>query len=229
MTALSLANPVLALPLTIGIFLGMRRMEARWPWWPSLLAASCLTALAVSLTGTPYRGYASGTSPLTFLLGPATVALAVPLYRHGLALKHRARPILAGVAAGSVTGMAVSAGVAWALGARPRLILTLMPKAATTPIAVGVIHGLGGLVSLGAAFTVLTGLIGSLLGPPLLRRLGFRSPLAEAVAIGNGASGIGTARMLRESDWKGSVSSLAMALTGILITLLALLVRLGGR
>ncbi len=209
------------LAITLGAYQVGIRIERRYPMVPAILWTVVLLAAILPLAGVSDSLFAHKISLLTVVLGPATVALAVPVYRHREILKRAKKPILSGIVGGSIVGMMVSGGLAFLWPAPHWLVNTVIPKAATTPIAMGVLHQLGGNVSLGTALTVMAGLFGAITGPPLLRLLGIKSPMVEGVAMGTSASGIGTARMIRESDIKGSISAVAMALSGIAIAVLA--------
>ena len=209
------------LAITLGAYQVGIRIERRYPMVPAILWTVVLLAAILPLAGVSDSLFAHKISLLTVVLGPATVALAVPVYRHREILKRAKKPILSGIVGGSIVGMMVSGGLAFLWPAPHWLVNTVIPKAATTPIAMGVLHQLGGNVSLGTALTVMAGHFGAITGPPLLRLLGIKSPVAEGMAVGTSASGIGTARMIRESDIKGSISAVAMALSGIAIAVLA--------
>jgi predicted murein hydrolase (TIGR00659 family) len=155
-----------------------------------------------------------------FLLGPATVALALPLYRQLHALR---RSVLA-VAAALVTGSAVASlsamAIAKALGAEPQTVLSMAPKSVTTPIAMGVAEQVGGLPSLTAALVLMTGITGAVVGPWVLDKLKIRDERARGLAMGTASHGIGTARALAESETAGAFSGLAMGLNGVITALL---------
>lgn len=221
---MSLHHSLLLLAMTLGVYQVSLRMERIYPTVPAILWTVALLAIILPLAGVTYAVYAQKTSLLTVVLGPATVALAVPLYRHRDILQRARKPMLSGIGVGGVVGMMVSGGLAFLWRSPHWLVNTVIPKAATTPIATGVLHQLGGNVSIGTALTVMAGLFGAVSGPLLLRLVGVKSPMAEGVAVGTTASGIGTARMIQESDIKGSISAVAMALSGIVISVLAPLI-----
>src|SRR5690606_6532465 len=126
----------------------------------------------------PYADYRRGGDVLIFFLQPATVALGVPLYKHARAIRRAAPAIVAAVGAGAVVGLAGSAGFVWLLGGSGELMRSAMPKSATTPISVELSRLIGGAPELTAVLTVLTGLVGSVVGPWLLKRCGIRADIS---------------------------------------------------
>lgn len=181
---------------------------------PVLIAASGLALLLWS-TGTPYAVYFEGAQFVHFLLGPATVALAVPLYRQRHAIRRSAASIAAAVLAGSAVAAASAVAIAWWLGASRELVLSLAPKSVTTPIAMGIAEQIGGIPTLTAILVVLTGITGSMLGGTVLSVLGVRDARARGVGLGVAAHGIGTARAFGEGPVTGAFASLGMGLSGL--------------
>ena len=155
-----------------------------------------------------------------FLLGPATVALAFPLYRQRARLRALAVPILIAVPTGVATAALAAVGLAALLGADPVTLISLAPKSATAPVAMGISEKLGGLPSLTAVLVISTGIVGAVLGPGLLRTLGPRDEAIRGVAIGLCAHGIGTARCFQEGPVRGAFAGLAMALSAFATALL---------
>ncbi|MDT8421064.1 MAG: LrgB family protein [Desulfuromonadales bacterium] len=168
----------------------------------------------------PYADYARGGDMILFLLGPAVVALALPLYQRRAEIMRRKLPILAGIFAGAVTSIVTAAGTAWILGGSREVVLSLVPKSVTTPIAIGIVEKIGGLVPLTAALVVLTGCLGAVCGPEFCKLIGIRSKAAMGLAVGTAAHGIGTARVLEEDRFAGAVAGLAIGLNGLMTTLL---------
>lgn len=226
------ATPLLGLTLTLAAYLlgdWIYRRAGQHPLLnPVLLAIALLVAL-LTLTDTPYPTYFEGAQFVHFLLGPATVALAVPLYFNFSKLKRLWLPLLGGLLAGSLTAAVSAIGIAWALGASPETLLSLAPKSVTAPVAMGIAEKLGGLASLTAILVVSTGILGAVLGPWALNALRVRDQAVRGFAIGVASHGIGTARAFQESEEAGAFSGLAMGLN-ILATalLLPLVVRVLG-
>jgi predicted murein hydrolase (TIGR00659 family) len=195
---------------------------------PVLVAVAILIAL-LAATGTSYETYFDGAQFVHFLLGPATVALAVPLYEHRAAVRRAALPMAAAVVAGAFTAVATSVGVAWLLGSDPRTLASLAPKSVTTPIAMAISEQIGGLPSLTAAFAIATGICGAVMATPLLDLLRLRDYRARGFAAGMAAHGLGTARAFQVDEMAGTFAGIALALNGLatslLVPLLARLVR----
>jgi len=164
-----------------------------------------------------------------FLLGPATVALAVPLYANFDRLKKNLVPIAGGLVAGSLAAVLSALGIGWALGASRESLLSLAPKSVTTPIAMGIAEKLGGLPSLTAVLVVATGILGAVLARSTLNLLRIEDHAVRGFAVGVAAHGIGTARAFQVSETMGAFAGLAMGLNGLLTAFLfPLLVRLWG-
>ncbi len=197
---------------------------------PILLAVLALMALLL-VTGTPYSTYFEGAQFVHFLLGPATVALAVPLYLNLKKLRRMWLPLLGGLVVGSLTATASAVGIAWLLGGSKQTLLSLAPKSVTAPVAMGIAEKLGGLPSLTAIFVISTGILGAVLGPVVLNWLHVRDQATRGFALGVTSHGIGTARAFQESEQAGAFSGLAMGLnalvTALLLPLLAHLISLG--
>jgi predicted murein hydrolase (TIGR00659 family) len=189
---------------------------------PVVMAALLLVALLLA-TGTPYADYFEGAQFVHFLLGPATVALAVPLWRHRARVRRTLVPMLAGLLAGSLTAIASAVGIAWALGAPPAILASLAPKSTTSPIAMALAEPLGGIPSLAAVMVLLTGVIGGIAVTPLMNALGIRDFAARGFAAGVASHGIGTARAFQVSEEAGTFAGIALGLNGALTALLFLL------
>jgi putative effector of murein hydrolase len=156
----------------------------------------------------------------TLTLGPATVALAVPLHAQRERLRRMLLPLAVALIAGSAAAAASAMAIAWSLGGSKPTLLSLAPKSVTAPIAMGIAERIGGLPSLTAVLVVSTGIVGAVLGPPLLRALKVRDDAVAGFAIGVAAHGIGTARALQISVTAGAFAGLAMGLNGLLTALL---------
>jgi predicted murein hydrolase (TIGR00659 family) len=168
-----------------------------------------------------YERYFAGAQFVHVLLGPATVALAVPLVRQLPRLRRAALPLGAALLAGSVTAIVSAVVVALLLGATPELAYTLGPKSATSPIAMAVSERLGGIPALTAALVIAAGIFGAVFGRYLFMLLGIRSDAARGFALGLASHGIGTARAFQVSPGMGAFAGLAMGLNGALTALLA--------
>ena len=186
---------------------------------PVLIAVVALVAL-LKLTGTDYLTYFEGAQFVHFLLGPATVALAIPLFQQLQQLRKSLLAIVISVTAGSLTAAVSAVAVAWALGASRETLLSLAPKSVTTPIAMGIAEKIGGLPSLTAVLVILTGMTGAMFTTYMLNLLGVKDWRARGLAIGVASHGIGTARAILVHPLAGAFAGLAMGLNGIATALL---------
>lgn len=212
------AGPLLHLTLTVLAYLAgdwiFRRSGRRAVFNPVLLAVLAVIGL-LGATGTDYQTYFAGAQFVHFMLGPATVALAVPLYRNLPLIRRLWLPILVTIATGAAVSATSAVLVARALGASPQAIVSLAPKSVTTPVAMGIAEKAGGLPSLTAALVVLTGVLGAVGGLALLGALGVRDERARGLALGVSAHGIGTARAFQASERTGAFSAVAMGLMAL--------------
>ncbi len=186
---------------------------------PVLIAIAILAGLLWA-TGTPYRAYFQGAQYIHFLLGPATVALALPMYANLARIRRAARAILPAILAGSLVAVVSAMLIARLLGAPREVVLTLAPKSVTTPIAMGIAEQIGGQPSLAAIFVLLTGLTASIVAGPLLKFAGVRDWRAQGLAAGTAGHGIATARMLLLSETAGAFGGLAIGLNGVITAIL---------
>jgi predicted murein hydrolase (TIGR00659 family) len=226
------ASPLLWLTVTLAVYLAgqwlFQRSGGRALFNPVALAIALLVGILLA-TDTPYATYFQGAQFIHFLLGPATVALAIPLYLHWERVRRLLVPILAGLLAGSLTAILSAIGLAALLGASPRTLLSLAPKSVTTPVAMGIAEKIGGLPSLTAVLVILTGVIGAVAAPALLRGLRIHDDAIKGLAIGVAAHGIGTARAFQISTLAGAFAGLAIGLNALLTAVLVpLLARLLG-
>jgi predicted murein hydrolase (TIGR00659 family) len=186
---------------------------------PVLIAVVALVAL-LKLTGTDYLTYFEGAQFVHFLLGPATVALAIPLFQQLQQLRKSLLAIAISVTAGSLIAAVSAVAIAWALGASRETLLSLAPKSVTTPIAMGIAEKIGGLPSLTAVLVILTGMTGAMFTTYMLNLLRVRDWRARGLAIGVASHGIGTARAILVHPLAGAFAGLAMGLNGIATALL---------
>ena len=216
-------DPLLWLALTVVAYALAEALSRRWRRHaaanPVLVAVALLLAVLI-LTGTPYDAYFEGAQFVHFLLGPATVALAVPLHRELRRARARAVPLTAALLAGSTTAVVTAVGIARLLGGSRATLVSLAPKSTTTPVAMGIAEKLGGLPSLTAALVILTGILGGVAGPAVLRLARVRDPSAAGFAMGVASHGIGTARAFQMGEREGAFSGLAMGLNAIVTALL---------
>lgn len=218
------AGPLLWLVLTLGAYsaaFALFKLSGGNPLLNPVAVAVALVVTVLVATGTDYDTYFGGAQFVHFLLGPATVALAIPLWRNLAMVRRMLVPMAAALLAGCVTAMLSAVGIAWLLGASRATLASLAPKSVTMPIAMGVSEQLGGLPSLTAALVMLTGVIGAVTVTPLLDALRVSDPRARGFAAGLAAHGIGTARAFQLSMLAGTFAGIAMGLNGLLTALLA--------
>jgi predicted murein hydrolase (TIGR00659 family) len=213
------ASPLLGLTLTLLAYQGAVKINQHTKGHPLanpvLIAVTGLVALLWA-TGTPYQTYFDGAQFVHFLLGPATVALAIPLYAQLGRLKRMAAPLLIALLAGSLTAAFSAVLIGKLLGATDATLISLAPKSVTTPIAMGIAERLGGLPSLTAVLVILTGILGAVGAQGLYAWMRCRDPAVQGFAMGVASHGIGTARAFQISEQTGAFSALAMGLNGLL-------------
>lgn len=166
---------------------------------PVLVSMALVIAVLVPL-GIGYDEYRQSTTLLNLLLGPATVALAVPLFLNLKRIRQLFWPTLLTLALGGLVATVMGVGLAWAFGAEHMVLMTMAPKSVTSPIAMLVAEQIGGVAALAAVFVLITGVIGAMLGPEMLRRIGVHHPAAQGMALGITAHAVGTARALQEGE-----------------------------
>ena len=212
------ASPLLGLTVTLlayqGAFWLYRRAGFHPLANPVLLAVAALVLL-LHFTGTPYPIYFDGAQFVHFLLGPATVALAIPLYAQLPQLRAMAVPLLAALAIGSITAMLSAVFIGKLFGASEASLLSLAPKSVTTPIAMGIAERIGGLPSLTAVLVIATGILGAVSAKYVYQVLGITDHAVRGFAVGVASHGIGTARAFQVSEQAGAFAALAMGLNGL--------------
>jgi predicted murein hydrolase (TIGR00659 family) len=211
------------LPATVAVYaaaLWLYRRAGASPLVNPVLIAIFIMAVLLRAIGVPYTDYFAGAQPLHFLLGTATVALALPLWRQRETLRRLFAPLLISIAAGSVVAAASAVAIAAAMGASRPTLLSLAPKSVTTPIAIGLAEKIGGLPALAAVLVIVTGAVGAILGRTLLNRIGVSDWRARGLAIGTVSHGIGTARAFQVNETAGAFSALAMGVNGLLTALI---------
>jgi predicted murein hydrolase (TIGR00659 family) len=212
--------------LTIASYLIVKALYRRWPhWWLAPLALTpLLLASAAIFLHTSYHDYIRGTNWLVAMLGPATVAFAVPIYEQRKMVRRYWRVLGLGMLAGTATSVFSSWALATVLGLNGTMRLSLLPRSISTPFAMTISGEIGGAPDLTAVFVVVTGIVGTIVGEILLARLPNYSPLARGALLGVGAHGAGTAKAHEFGPEEGSVAGLAMVLVGLFNVLLTPLV-----
>ncbi|MBI1383954.1 MAG: LrgB family protein [Rhizobiales bacterium] len=217
------ASPLFHLTLTLAAYqagLWIYRRSGLHPLLNPVLLAVLMVAAVLTVSRTPYVDYFEGAQFVHFLLGPATVALAIPLYRQLARVRASWLAILSSIATGSAVAAGSAAGIAYLAGSPAGVIASLAPKSVTAPVAMGIAEQIGGLPSLTAVLVIVTGIIGAMLGPAVLDALGIRDWRARGLAIGTASHGIGTARAFQVNEVAGAFAGLAMGINAIATALL---------
>jgi len=210
-------HPLFGIGITLGAYqLVLAGFEkTRWIFLQPVLV-SMLLVIGVLLTcGLSYAEYRESTEIMGILLGPATVALAVPLYLNLRRIRQLFWPIFTTLVVGGVLATGHCVALRWWFGAEHRVLMTMAPKSVTSPIAMLVAEQIGGVAALAAVFVLITGVIGAIFGPALLSRVGVHSPEARGMSLGVTAHAVGTSVALQESDECGAFAALAMSLMGV--------------
>ena len=218
------ASPLLGLTLTLCAYLAAQWIHVRCRASPLANPVAIAIAIVVAvlmLSGMSYQRYFEGAQFVHFLLGPATVALAIPLARQMPTLRRTFLPLTAALCAGSAGAIVSSALLVLLLGGSATLAATAAPKSATTPIAMAVAERLGGVPALTAILVIGTGIFGAVCARFLFERMGVHSHQVRGFALGVASHGIGTARAFQVSPEMGAFAGLGMGLNGVLTALLA--------
>ena len=217
------ASPLLGLTITLIAYqlaLIVHRRSGNHPLANPVLIAVAVLVCFLMATGTRYETYFAGAQFVHFLLGPATVALAVPLYQHFNKVRAMRWPLIAGLLSGSVTAVVSAVAVARFFGASTASQLSLAPKSVTTPIAMGVAERIGGIPSLTAVLVIVTGILGAVGARYVFDAMKIADPAIRGFAIGIASHGIGAARAFQVNQQSGAFAALAMGLNGALTAFL---------
>ncbi|KUO75031.1 MAG: hypothetical protein APF81_12310 [Desulfosporosinus sp. BRH_c37] len=209
--------------ISIGAYTFSRFLSKRYPH-PLVNVVFLSTALIIMVllsTGISFRQYQPGLNVMTSLLGPATAALAIPLYRNRKILLNNFIPVALGIVLGATANMTTSILAAKLFGLSKVTVVSLVLKSVTVPIAIDISKILSGDPSLTSAFVIATGILGTVLTPILLNLFKVTNPLARGIAYGTTAHGQGTATALLEGPVQGSMSGVAMGLAAIFTSFLA--------
>ena len=228
-TWLSLAqgSPLPWLVLTLIVYLAAMAVYKKSGNRPTLIPVFTGVVVIVGIlmvTGTPYETYRSGVSLLGLMIGPATVALAIPLYAQRERIKELWLPISVALFVGCLVALFSALGIAWLFGGSEATLIAVAPKSATIPIALPMAERCGGKPSLAAVAVAITGISGTMMAPLLCRFLRLKDPAVEGFALGLTAHAIGTARAIQLNPTAGAFSALAMGLNGVATAVLMPLV-----
>ena len=225
------ATPLFGLTATVVVYVLAQAFYTRLdqaPWANPVLWTVIVLASGLLTTGVPYQTYFSGAQFIHFLLGPAVVALAWPLWLRRGELRRRWGRLLFAALAGGTAASASAFALAWAFGLPEDVMLSMVPKSVTAPVAMGIAEKIGGIPALAAVFAVITGLVGALAGKYLFAAL--RIPTdrsgwaARGFAMGTAAHGLGAARAMQVDADAGAYAGLALGLQVVLASLLIPLV-----
>jgi len=212
------ASPILSIVITITGFLiatRINRLAGGSAFLHPVIVAIALIVTFLTLVGTSYEQYFEGAQFIHFLLGPATVALAVPLFDHLERVRQMFWPIIIACFSGILTAALSTIGIVLLMGGSRETVLSLTPKSVTSPIAMGIAEKIGGFPSLTAGLVLVTGAIGCVIGPVLFRLLRIRDHSVQGFTMGLAAHGFGTAQCFTISSVAGAFAGLAMGMTGM--------------
>jgi putative effector of murein hydrolase len=194
----------------------VQRVCRRSPLANPVLIATILIAALLEATGTPYRTYFPRVEYITFLLGPATVALAVPLARNLRQVRRSFHGVALALLAGSLTSTLSGICIVWLLGGSRAVAFSMAPKAATTPIAMAVAQQAGGVPALAAALAIAGGIVAAMVGETILRRLGVNDWRAHGLAAGVAGSGVAAAQVAPRDGFAAAFAAVGIGLNGVL-------------
>ena len=216
-------TPLIWLTTTILAYLvadGVARRLGNPPWANPVLLSVLLIAPVLWLTRTDYTTYFEGAQFIHFMLGPATVALALPLWDNRDTIRTSVAPIVLALLAGSIVAAGSAILLARAFGLPIVVLLSLAPKSTTAPVALGISEAIGGIPTLTAVLVIMTGIIGAVTVTPLMNLLRISDWRARGFAVGVAAHGIGTARAFQVNPVAGAYAGIAMALNALLTSLI---------
>jgi putative effector of murein hydrolase len=213
----AVADVILFTGATVCAYAMSRRLAKRWPspWTTPVFFSTSLIIALLYATGFEYEAYIPAKDLMTALLGPATVALAVPIYRNRATLRAHALPALTGIAAGSIATVLTVLALSRLFAFSNEVVRSMAVKSVTAPIAIELADIISGNPALAAAFVIATGMIGTMVGPFLLTRAGIVDPVARGLALGAISHGQGTAQALTEGTLQGAVAGIAMRISAI--------------
>jgi putative effector of murein hydrolase len=217
------ATPLLWLVVTLAAYVigrAMQRACGGSAFASPVLVAIVFVVVVVLATGTSYKAYFAGAQFINFLLGPATVALAIPLARNARLVRENLQSIGFALLAGSVTTIVSGVGLVWLLGGSRQVALSMAPKAVTTPIAVAVSEQIGGVPALTATLAILGGIIAAVVGQRMLHGLKVKDWRAHGLAAGIAGSGVAAAEVAARNELGAAFAALGIGLNGLMTAIL---------
>jgi len=210
-------NTLLFLVLTLLIYMVIKRIYRRFPrvYLSPLLITPLILVILLLTVHVPYTAYNQGGQWLSRLLQPATIAFAIPLYKNIQTLKKHALEIVSSVLFGSIVAVTSSALLAKLLHLDSGLMSSIIPRSITTPIAMNVSQAIGGVPTVTAVFVIMTGLIGTIVGPFIVKWLRIDGEIARGILFGTAAHGTGTSKAFELSSLTGTISSISMILAAL--------------
>lgn len=221
-----MSDPYLTLlwtAVTVVVFVAIDRAGQRFGRPPFMHPVLWSVPVLVGLlwaTKTPYATYASSTLMISFLLGPAVVAMAVPIWEQRDTIRKLALPLTLALLAGSLTAIVSAVAIVWVFGAPKAVLASIAPRAATSPVGMAVAEALGGIPALAAVIIVFSGVLGAMIATPLMNLLGMKDYRVRGFAVGVSAHGVGSARAFQVSEVAGAYAGLGMALNAVMTTVL---------
>jgi len=208
--------------LTYGLYKLAKLLTKKvdFPLFHPLLLTPTLLIGSISVLNIPVSDYTEGASFLTHMLGPATIAFAIPVYKHMAVLKKYMGLILISVTAGSLIAILSSFGLALLLKMENHFLISLLPRSITTPLAMEVSKDIGGQPALTIIFVIITGVLGGVMGPAVFKLFRIKSPIAKGLALGMRAHAVGTNRAIEYGEEATTFSTLAMILAGVITILI---------
>ncbi len=197
----------------VGVFI---KNKTKFSLFNPLLISIIITSAVVIFAGIDYDVYYEGAKYISYLLTPATVALAIPLYEQVTVLKKNFKAIIAGIVSGVITGLCSILAMALIFGFTHEQYVTFLPKSITTAIGMGVSEELGGYVSITVAVIIITGVLGSVIAEGVLKLFKITDPCAKGIAIGTASHAVGTSKAMEIGKTEGAMSGLSIVVSGLL-------------
>lgn len=210
----------LFLTMACFIFFNFLQSKLKSIFFNPILMTILFIILILKIFDIPYEVYEVANVPITFLLGPATVSLALPLYRNWDIFKRNSLTLCIGIFVGTVTAVSSVYLFSKLFGIDNEIMLSILPKSITTPIGIEISETIGGIPSLTVALIILTGIIGNTIGPSVIKILKIKDSIAVGAAFGTSSHAIGTSKAIQMGDLEGAISGISISLAGIISSIL---------